>query len=118
MHRHSPVSFVVVALVSSLSVRRSAAADPRSDCSTAYVSRQELERRSELLRAQEQLLVCAADPCPSALQPECRKWLANVERSIPSVVIAARTRSRREVSGVRLYVDGRLTKQHLDGGAI
>jgi hypothetical protein len=75
-------------------------------------------RAGRLLEAQRDLLVCARDPCPAALQPECAGWLADVQRSLPSLVIGAKSSRGEDLQDVRVLVDGRLASTRLDGTAI
>ncbi len=86
-----------------------------TSCADAYVSGQHLLREHHLGRAREQLLVCARDPCPRALQPECTQWLADAERAMPSVVVDVREAAGAPVRGARLSIDGVDRSELLDG---
>jgi len=108
-------AFVMVASV--VALRPAAAlADPtvQTTCSDAYLAGQHLMHDRRLVEARDALLVCARDPCPHALQPECAGWLADVQRSLPSIVILAE-RGGVELRQVRVTVDGRPFLDELDG---
>lgn len=95
-----------------------AAAPDRAACLAAYEDGQVRSRGSSLLQARESLSVCSRAPCPGALQPECAKWLDQVERRIPSLVVTAKSAAGDDVAGAKLYVDDRLVSSRLDGRAI
>ncbi|HEY6462876.1 MAG TPA: hypothetical protein VIY73_22050, partial [Polyangiaceae bacterium] len=88
-----------------------------AQCTDAYVSGQHLMRSTHLLEAQAALLVCARDPCPAALRPECSQWLAEVQRAVPSIVVAARGPHGEDLRDGRVLLDGRPLLTHLDGTA-
>lgn len=94
-----------------------ARAQDSSRCTQAYVSGQHLMRSTHLLDAQAALLLCARDPCPTALRPECSQWLAEVQRALPSVVIAVKSAAGEDLRDVRVLVDGQPFLSHLDGTA-
>jgi hypothetical protein len=97
-----------------------AAAEPpdKAACASAYAEGQRLQRRNALRRAREQLLVCARDPCPKVLQPDCAQWLERVEGAMPSVVIVVRGESGADRTLARVIVDGELIADRLEGRAI
>jgi len=98
----------------------SASAQGSSDtarCTDAYVQGQHLMRSAHLLDAEAALLLCARDPCPMALRPECSQWLAEIQRTLPSVVIAAKSASGDDVRDGRVLLDGKPFIATLDGTA-
>jgi hypothetical protein len=107
----------------SLALPRSAAAaeDPapppkKVDCAGAY-ERAQLDRREGKLQAtKSELRACASAEC-RVTRADCIEWLDEVQRSLPSVVFAARTPSG-DVLDVRVTVDGNEATRHLDGMAV
>jgi hypothetical protein len=95
------------------------AAEPptQARCTEAYVSGQHLMRGGHLLDALSELLVCARDPCSATYRPECVAWLADVQRSLPSVVVGAHGSRGQELRSVHVRVDGRPYLDELDGTA-
>jgi hypothetical protein len=77
-----------------------AAADARADepdddtnvepCFAAAESAQPLMKQHKLRGARARLEVCSRDVCPRLARLDCRRWLDEVERAIPSVVVEAR----------------------------
>ncbi|WP_437932449.1 hypothetical protein WMF37_25380 [Sorangium sp. So ce291] len=87
-------------------------------CAAAYERAQGLRRDGKLIAAREALIACSQPTCPAAAVADCGPWLAEVEKSLPSVVIAARDAGGRERLDVRVLVDGRLLAAALDGKAL
>ncbi|WP_437627850.1 hypothetical protein [Sorangium sp. So ce1151] len=87
-------------------------------CAAAYERAQGLRRDGKLIAAREALIACSQPTCPAAAVADCGPWLAEVEKSLPSVVIAARDAGGRERLDVRVFVDGRLLAAALDGKAL
>ena len=106
------------ALVAVLGITSPAAGQDRARCVSAYEQGQVLRRGKQLLQARAELLICARDPCPRALRPECVEWLDEVQHGLPSIVPVARTADGRDATGVHLFVDGTLVREELDGKAI
>ena len=86
-------------------------------CADAYVNGQHLLRERHFVRARAALLLCARDPCPASLQPECVAWLNEADRAQPTVVISARDAQDHEIPGARVTLDGAPFMDHLDGTA-
>jgi hypothetical protein len=68
--------------------------------------------------AREKLLQCAAAECPTAIRSDCLGWLDTVERAMPSAVFFADAGAGRDVTDVRVYIDGVLTAERLDGRSV
>ena len=95
------------------------AAEPdKAVCAEAYRSAQTQRKNGALERARASLLVCLSDRCPAVLQPDCTRWLTEVEAALPSVSFAARNREGEDVTSVRVSIDGKLLTSSLDGKAI
>jgi hypothetical protein len=93
-------------------------APDKATCAAAYADGQRLYRRQALRAARGQLLLCARDPCPKILQPDCGQWLDTVERELPSIVLVARHADGRDESALRVFVDEQLVAERLEGRAI
>lgn len=72
---------------------------------------------SHLLRARELLRQCASSSCRSWMIEDCSRTLADVERRIPTVVIAAQTSGHPIVEGC-VREGETLLVEHLDGRAL
>jgi hypothetical protein len=109
---------LAAALTLALAGPRASAQTHKKACAAAYERAQGLRRDGKLLEAREALIACSQPTCPAAAVADCGPWLAEVEQSLPSVVIAAKDASGRERLDVRVLVDGRLLATVLDGKAL
>jgi len=99
---------------------------PSSDveaCFSAAEQAQPLMKQRKLRAAQRHLEVCARESCPRAARTDCRTWLADVTRAVPTVVFVAREErpsgESRSVDDVRVSVDGEvLVAAHLEQKAV
>src|SRR5579863_5267671 len=99
---------------------------PQSDveaCFSAAEQAQPLMKQRKLRAARRHLEVCARESCPRAARTDCRTWLADVTRAVPTVVFVAREErasgESRAVDDVRVSVDGEvLVAAHLELGAV
>jgi hypothetical protein len=96
---------------------RAEAPDRARQCARAYVNAQRLHNEGKLLESRRDLIQCGSKQCPEMLRPDCMRWLGEVDASIPSVVVSA-SAGARELTNVRVFVDGRLEQKRLDGTAI
>jgi hypothetical protein len=95
-----------------------ARADDKSACLDASYAGQRLRRTHKLVEAREELRACAAAACPAVVQADCAGWLADVERELPSVVVAAKDATGADLIDVRVDVDGVVFARVLDGRAL
>ncbi|HOU90792.1 MAG TPA: hypothetical protein PLU22_07075, partial [Polyangiaceae bacterium] len=86
-------------------------------CVTRHGEAQEHRLEGRLVEARRALVDCGRADCPGPVRADCAAWEAEVARSIPTVVVAARSPRGDEVE-VRVLVDGVPLRERLDGGAI
>lgn len=91
---------------------------PREACVDAHEQAQLLRLRGDLTGARAQLLRCAQSGCPAPLVNECVPWLAELEKSLPSVVFAVVNQDGQDLVDVRVTSEGRVLAEQLDGRAI
>src|SRR5688572_8088699 len=113
-HRLHGMFAVMAASATLLTIESSARADEREVCNTAADQAQQLRDEGKYRRAREQLLICARDVCPTPIKRDCLEWLAQVESTAPTVVFAARD-STKDLSEVKVSVDGVAVTDRLDG---
>ncbi|MGK3962733.1 hypothetical protein WMF38_00910 [Sorangium sp. So ce118] len=116
--RARPALALFLAAALSLAGADARAQPSKRACAAAYERAQGLRRDGKLIAAREALIACSQPTCPAAAVADCGPWLAEVEKSLPSVVIAARDAGGRERLDVRVLVDGRLLAAALDGKAL
>jgi hypothetical protein len=95
-------------------------ADPLNDkraCAAASEEAQLQRIHGQLRKARDQLLLCARDVCPVLVKHDCEGWLAEVDASMPTVVISALDRNGADAGDVRVLVDGEPFLDKLDGSA-
>jgi hypothetical protein len=105
---------VFAATTGLLVVEGAARADDREQCATAADQAQQLRDEGKYRRAREQLLVCARDVCPAPIKRDCLDWLTQVENTAPTVVFGAKDGAK-DLSDVKVYVDGAAVTDRLDG---
>jgi hypothetical protein len=89
--------------------------DDEQQCAAAAERAQDLRATGHLLRASIELRACLRATCPAFLRQDCAKWSADVEASLPTVVFRARDAGGRELTAVRVSVDGTPLADHVDG---
>lgn len=86
-------------------------------CVHRHEEAQVARRSGKLLAARAALLACSREVCPDAVRGDCVDWLEDVNRSVPSVVVAARDRGL-DVAEVQVFLDGELVATRLTGSAL
>jgi hypothetical protein len=93
-------------------------AQAKDPCISAYEQAQTLRKDGKFITAKEQATICARDACPAILVKDCTRWIGELEASTGSVVCEAKTTGGKNVSDVRVTVDGSELTTRLDGRAI
>ena len=93
-------------------------ADDKQLCVSAYEETQSLRKEGQLRKARERVLTCVQESCPAVVRKDCAQWLPEIEASIPTIVFEVRGPSGGETSDVRVFFDGQLLAERLDGKAI
>jgi hypothetical protein len=107
-----------VLLVPMTLVTAAALADDKATCIDTASKGQTLRNAHKLVEAREQLRVCASAMCPAAIQTDCAGWLADVEKTLPTVVLTARSGAGADLVDVKVSVDGQPLVSKLDGQAV
>ncbi len=94
------------------------AANEKEACVHAVDRAQVARLDGKLREAREGLLTCARPVCPSAIRADCTRWLAEVEASLPSVVIEAVWADGHPVTAVSVTLDGEPLPEPGDGHAV
>ncbi len=74
-------------------------------CMAAPVEGQKLRQAGRLLDARARFSHCAIASCPPEIVQDCTRWVAELETTLPSVVLAARDGGGADVTGVRVSID-------------
>jgi hypothetical protein len=87
-------------------------------CFSASEDGQRLRDEGKLIAARERFIACGREACPAVVRADCAGWLADVERRLPSIVLAAQGPDGRDLTGVRVTLDGAPLAAGVDGKAI
>jgi hypothetical protein len=110
------VSFVLAAFTAGRVAR---AAGPKvAECLAATETSLTLSAQHKLRAARAQLLVCSAASCPVDVRAECAHRIDELNAAVPTVVFAVKTAAGRELSAVKVMMDGEVVADHLDGSAL
>jgi hypothetical protein len=111
-----PPAAIALAVMGLLSATAAIArADQRLTCMAAADRAQDLRTAHELRHAREALLECAQATCPTVIRKDCSLWLSEVDDALPSVVVGVSTATGGDVLDVRVFVDGELLTERIDG---
>jgi hypothetical protein len=97
---------------------RTASADPKA-CIHAHATGQRESKAGHLKLASQLFTSCGSDEtCPDQLRKECADFLAEVTRTIPTVVFSALDENGKDLVNVRVYAGDELLADGLDGRAV
>jgi hypothetical protein len=110
---------LTLALLASWSGRALAqdAAATNAECASAYEQGQEQRKSGQLISARSTLQMCARDECPDFIRSDCANWYGEVQSEVPTLVFAARSQGR-DLSDVRVSVEGRVLSTRVDGQVV
>jgi hypothetical protein len=91
--------------------------DEKQACVEAHEQGQLLRNDGRLRDARERFLQCARPSCPAIVVRDCGQWEQEVMDSQPTVVIAAQDPEGRDITDVRVSVDGALLTERLGAKA-
>ena len=111
---------VIVASASGLAIASvDARADDKATCAEAYTAGQAQRDSGAFSRARESFALCAKPVCKEWMVAECVRWLDELERRQPTVVLFAEGERGELVDIVRVEIaDGKALALELDGRAI
>jgi hypothetical protein len=81
-------------------------ADGTAGCATDYEHAQRLRKAGQLVESRASLLACAQPSCPAFIRSDCTTWLAEVDATTPTVVIAAVGEDGRDLASAAVSIDG------------
>ena len=104
--------------VSLLLAPNTAFAGEKWACGDAHVEGQKLRKEGKLVAARAQLASCAADTCPEMIRGECSALVADIDQSLPTVVLAAHDEKGNDVIAAKLAIDARPLDATMAGRAV
>jgi len=87
-------------------------------CIEAYERVQTLREQGALGDARAAAIACSADTCPKVLAKECATWLDQIAQSQPTVVLGATAPDGKDLTNVRVSVDGKPLASELGARAL
>lgn len=106
---------------SGLAVPAASAAEDAPDkasCAQAYESAQESRASGQLQETRQRLAFCARAECPSFVQKDCARWLEEVDRELPSVILSPVGLEPERAAEVSIKLDGNVVPGALGGTPI
>lgn len=116
IHRHTLAATVLSALAL-LAATPAKAELTKSQCIAANTDAQSLRREGKLSQARQKLRACGDPSCPALVSTDCAKRLDELESVQPTLVFEVKDASGRDLTEVRVTVDGQLVREKLDGTA-
>ena len=112
MRTRAPASVVLAALIA---VPGRAVADEKIACVAAADAAQQQRSAGKLRQARASLHICAREVCPAIVKSDCTQWLAEVEASVPTIVLRAQDPRGQDLSDVKVQLDGVAIADKIDG---
>jgi len=98
--------------------RAQGAAPSKASCAEAYESAQESRASGALQETRSRLAYCAQTECPAFVQKDCARWLGEVDKELPSVVVSVVGLEGEATRAASLKIDGKSIEEPLSGKAI
>jgi hypothetical protein len=94
-----------------------ARAEPPSaeKCTAAYDSTQRLRQAGKLQAAETEALVCADSACPRVLRQDCARWVEEIQRAAPTIVVRATGSDGCDIVDARVVLDGKVVASRVEG---
>ena len=102
-------------LTSGLLGEGAALADDKLTCVRAADAAQEQRTAGKLRDARVSLHTCAREGCPALVRSDCTHWLAEVEATMPTIVIRVQNARGDDLSDAQVDLDGRRMTDKLEG---
>jgi hypothetical protein len=106
---------VALSVACALLSTRALAGPDLAACVAAFEDAQTLNNKGKYLDAAERSRACTDASCGEIVAAECTKLYEAVLNATPIVVPAARDADQNDLVDVRLYVDGKIVREKLDG---
>jgi hypothetical protein len=87
-------------------------------CKAAKDSAVQLGSEKHLREAVDQLAICAASACPGDVKKDCTRMSGEVEAAIPTLLFSVKDPSGKDVTEVKVTMDGQPLVDTLDGSPI
>jgi hypothetical protein len=89
--------------------------DEKLACVAAADAAQQQRAAGKLLAARASLQICSRDACPGLVRSDCTRWRAEVEASVPTIVLRAQDPRGQDLTDVTVWLDGVPIADRMDG---
>jgi hypothetical protein len=90
----------------------------KQQCIDADTQAQSLRREEKLIAARAQLKTCTDSACPALVRDDCAQRLDELDKLQPSLVFDVKDAQGRDLTNVKVTVDGQALVDNLSGAAI
>jgi hypothetical protein len=90
----------------------------KAQCAEADTQAQQLRRDEKLGASRTQLKVCVDPACPALIRDDCAQRLDELDRVQPTLVFEAKDGRGRDLSAVKVSMDGQVLVESVSGSAI
>jgi hypothetical protein len=111
------LAFLSVA-IGALTTPDARASDEKQVCVRAVEHAQLVRLDGKLREARSGFVTCARAVCPDAIREDCTRWVAEVDASLPTVVVDAVWADGRDVAGLTVMLDGQPLPDAATGRAV
>lgn len=98
--------------------REASAQNAVKACTTLAEDGQRLRAAGKLIEARDKLIACSTAECPQVVRADCAQWASEVLASTPTIVIDVRDSQGTDTADARVFVDGKLVANRIDGRPI
>lgn len=117
--RSSWLSLLLALCVPVLVASPAHAADPTvSECLSASDASLTSAGNHQLRAERRALLICASPSCPTEIKKECARRVDEVNAALPTVVFEAKNGAGKDLTDVKVSMDGEVLAERLDGTAL
>jgi hypothetical protein len=117
--RRSNVAALIAAFAPLLVSSVARAQEPTVDqCLAANERAIALRGEHRLIESRAELAVCSAASCPTEVRDECARRIEELNAAIPTVIFEAKDAAGRDLSDVRVKVDGKPFADQLQGVSV
>jgi hypothetical protein len=113
--RASIFACAAAALALPRALRAEDKSDDKLQCLAASEQGQNQRDDGHYRAARESFLACARDACPKVIRQYCTRWVRDLDRDSPTVVLGARDSRGNDVTDVNVSLDGAPFATRLDG---
>lgn len=75
-------------------------------CIAAAETGQTQQRNGQLVSARKTFVACTQSECPPVVRKDCARWIEDLEKALPTVVLKPQDENGNDVAGGKVTIDG------------